>query len=72
MPDPHFQPSRPLPYGRQFISEADVAAVVASLHGDYLTQGPTVGEFDWKRMQLLNRNSYPPTFTPFMECPARW
>ena len=35
-------PTRPLPYGRQFISEADVAAVVASLQGDYLTQGPTV------------------------------
>ena len=39
---PAFTPTRPLPYGRQFISEADVAAVVASLQGDYLTQGPTV------------------------------
>ncbi|MDQ2770466.1 MAG: UDP-4-amino-4,6-dideoxy-N-acetyl-beta-L-altrosamine transaminase [Bacteroidota bacterium] len=46
MPAPTFIPTRPLPYGRQFISEADVAAVVASLRGDYLTQGPTVAEFE--------------------------
>ena len=39
-------PTRPLPYGRQNITEADVAAVVASLHADYLTQGPTVAEFE--------------------------
>ena len=39
-------PSRPLPYGRQHITDADVAAVAAALRGDYLTQGPTVGEFE--------------------------
>ena len=46
--EPVTPPARPLPYGRQHITEADVAAVVASLHGDYLTQGPTVAEFEAK------------------------
>ena len=39
-------PTRPLPYGRQNITEADIAAVAASLCADFLTQGPTVGEFE--------------------------
>ncbi|WP_345125292.1 DegT/DnrJ/EryC1/StrS family aminotransferase [Hymenobacter antarcticus] len=46
MPDTMFHPTRPLPYGGQNITEADVAAVTASLHADYLTQGPTVAEFE--------------------------
>ncbi|WP_426059997.1 UDP-4-amino-4,6-dideoxy-N-acetyl-beta-L-altrosamine transaminase [Hymenobacter sp. B1770] len=46
MPDSTFRPARPLPYGRQHITEADVAAVTAALQGDFLTQGPTVGEFE--------------------------
>ncbi len=33
-------------YGRQSISEADVAAVVATLKSDFLTQGPKVAEFE--------------------------
>ncbi len=43
-----FVPTRPLPYGRQHITEADVAAVTAALHGDFLTQGPKVAEFEEK------------------------
>jgi perosamine synthetase len=35
-----------LPYGRQSISEEDIAAVVAVLRGDFLTQGPVVDEFE--------------------------
>ena len=35
-----------LPYGRQSISEADIAAVVAVLRGDWLTQGPAVEAFE--------------------------
>mgnify|MGYP001302383630 CR=1 FL=1 len=35
-----------LPYGRQTIDEADVAAVTAALRGDFLTTGPTVGAFE--------------------------
>lgn len=36
----------PIPYGRQSIDDADVAAVVAVLRGDWLTQGPTVSAFE--------------------------
>ena len=35
-----------IPYGRQSISEEDIAAVVAILRGDWLTTGPTVAEFE--------------------------
>lgn len=35
-----------LPYGRQLIEEDDIAAVVAQLRGDWLTQGPMVGKFE--------------------------
>ena len=37
---------RPIPYGRQNITQKDIAAVVETLHSDYLTQGPKVGEFE--------------------------
>jgi len=35
-----------LPYGRQSLDEEDVAAVVAVLRSDFLTQGPVVGHFE--------------------------
>jgi UDP-4-amino-4,6-dideoxy-N-acetyl-beta-L-altrosamine transaminase len=35
-----------LPYGRQVIDDADVAAVARVLRGDYLTTGPTVAAFE--------------------------
>ncbi len=35
-----------LPYGRQSIDDADVAAVVAALRSDWLTTGPRVAEFE--------------------------
>ena len=37
---------RLLPYGRQTITDADVAAVVDVLRSDWLTTGPRVGEFE--------------------------
>lgn len=37
---------RPIPYGRQHITEADVQAVVETLQSDFLTQGPKVAEFE--------------------------
>ena len=46
MPASAFFPSRPLPYGRQNITAADVAAVTAALQADMLTQGPTVAAFE--------------------------
>jgi len=36
----------PIPYGRQWIEEDDIDAVVAVLRGDYLTTGPAVAEFE--------------------------
>ncbi len=35
-----------IPYGRQWVNEEDIAAVVATLRGDWLTTGPTVAEFE--------------------------
>lgn len=35
-----------LPYGRQSIDEADIAAVVDVLRSDYLTQGPAIQRFE--------------------------
>lgn len=35
-----------LPYGRQSISEEDIAAVVAALRSDFLTQGPLIEAFE--------------------------
>lgn len=35
-----------LPYGRQSVDEADIAAVAAVLRGDWLTQGPAVTAFE--------------------------
>lgn len=35
-----------LPYGRQTISEEDIAAVVAALRSDFLTQGPLIEKFE--------------------------
>jgi dTDP-4-amino-4,6-dideoxygalactose transaminase len=35
-----------LPYGRQSIDESDIAAVIESLHSDWLTTGPLVDQFE--------------------------
>jgi UDP-4-amino-4,6-dideoxy-N-acetyl-beta-L-altrosamine transaminase len=35
-----------IPYGRQFIDDDDIAAVVAVLKSDFLTQGPTIPRFE--------------------------
>lgn len=37
---------KPIPYGRQHITDEDVAAVVETLRSDYLTQGPKIKEFE--------------------------
>lgn len=37
---------KPIPYGRQHISEEDIQAVVETLQSDYLTQGPKIAEFE--------------------------
>ena len=35
-----------IPYGKQFIEEDDIQAVVETLRADYLTTGPKVTEFE--------------------------
>lgn len=35
-----------IPYGKQYIDETDIAAVVAALKSDFLTQGPMVPAFE--------------------------
>jgi UDP-4-amino-4,6-dideoxy-N-acetyl-beta-L-altrosamine transaminase len=42
----NFTPTKPIPYGRQTITDADIAAVVEVLRSDYLTQGPKPQEFE--------------------------
>ncbi len=39
---------RPIPYGRQFITQDDINAVVATLQSDFLTQGPKIEDFEKK------------------------
>lgn len=37
---------RPIPYGRQDITQEDIQAVIETLQSDYLTQGPKIAEFE--------------------------
>ena len=37
-----------LPYGRQTVSDSDIAAVTEVLRSDWLTQGPCIEEFESK------------------------
>lgn len=37
---------RHIPYGKQDISQTDIAAVVAVLESDYITQGPVIEQFE--------------------------
>lgn len=37
---------KPLPYGRQWVDEADIEAVAEVLRSDYLTTGPSVDRFE--------------------------
>ncbi len=39
---------KPIPYGRQHITEADIEAVAEVLRSDFLTQGPKIEEFEKK------------------------
>jgi UDP-4-amino-4,6-dideoxy-N-acetyl-beta-L-altrosamine transaminase len=42
-----------IPYGKQFISEEDIAAVTETLQSDFLTQGPKITEFENKFAQYI-------------------
>ena len=43
-----------IPYGRQWLDDDDVAAVVEVLEGDWLTQGPTIGRFERALADLVH------------------
>lgn len=43
-----------IPYGKQFISDDDVNAVITALKSDFLTQGPTILEFEQKFASYVN------------------
>lgn len=38
--------AQPIPYGRQHITDDDIAAVTRALTAPFLTQGPTIGQFE--------------------------
>lgn len=38
--------TKPIPYGRQHITDEDIQAVIETLKSDYLTQGPKIKEFE--------------------------
>lgn len=42
-----------IPYGKQYISEQDIAAVTETLKSDFLTQGPKINEFEEKFAQYI-------------------
>jgi UDP-4-amino-4,6-dideoxy-N-acetyl-beta-L-altrosamine transaminase len=44
---------KPIPYGRHFISEEDIASVTASLKSDFLVQGPQIELFEKAMSELL-------------------
>ena len=45
---------KPISYGRQFISEDDIQAVVETLRGDYLTCGPAIAKFEQAFCEYVN------------------
>ena len=53
-----------LPYGKQFIDQSDIDAVVNVLKPDYLTQGPVIGQFEsafkerGKRANIVIKSSF--------------
>lgn len=47
---------KPIPYGKQTITQEDIDAVVEALKSDYLTQGPTIAEFEKAFSQYIGCN----------------
>jgi perosamine synthetase len=43
-----------IPYGRQWLDDEDIAAVVAQLRSEWLTQGPTVARFEAALAEYLD------------------
>jgi UDP-4-amino-4,6-dideoxy-N-acetyl-beta-L-altrosamine transaminase len=51
-----FTPTNPIPYGKQEINQADIDSVVAVLKSDFLTQGPSILEFEQKFATYIGVN----------------
>ena len=49
----HMSDLRFLPYTRQCIDDADIAAVTEVLRGDWLTTGPTIGRFETELARVV-------------------
>ena len=47
---------KPIPYGRQDIDDNDINAVIEVLKSDFLTQGPTVKDFEIKFAKYVGSN----------------
>ncbi|MFD1885628.1 UDP-4-amino-4,6-dideoxy-N-acetyl-beta-L-altrosamine transaminase [Paenibacillus wenxiniae] len=60
----NFKPVRPnmLPYGQQWLTEEDIEAVVQVLKGDFITQGPSIQDFERKVADYVGA-SYAVAFT---------
>jgi UDP-4-amino-4,6-dideoxy-N-acetyl-beta-L-altrosamine transaminase len=43
-----------IPYGKQYIDQEDIEAVIAVLRSDYITQGPKVQEFEKRFAEKVN------------------
>ena len=56
--------SKPIPYGRQHITDEDIRAVIDTLKSDYLTQGPKISHCSSSICCLI-------TFLPDAACPTR-
>ena len=46
-----------IPYGKQSISDDDIAAVVAVLKSDFLTSGPLVDQFEHELCRVRGRQT---------------
>jgi hypothetical protein len=71
-----------IPYSRQTIDDHDVEAIIAVLHGDWLTTGPHIEEFErgltgytgarhavaFSSGTAALSESYPPRPTPLSSC----
>lgn len=45
---------KPIPYGRQNVTQEDIQAVIETLQSDYITQGPKIAEFEKKFAEYCN------------------
>ena len=47
--------TKPIPYGRQHITDEDIQCVIDALKSDYLTQGPKIKEFEERERLAMEK-----------------